>query len=339
MLVLSFLMVSLYDMNEREVRSMALNDNIKKIREEKKYTQQQLADKLYVSRQTVCRWENGSRCPDLITAKKLAMELGVTLDELISDEDITDIQSKYGIWKFDRVKEREKIQMMQKRILDFIEIIGGIFLAISLLLRVQFDMKVPAWITIICILIVTVAFLRGDGGDQLRQGSAQRHKGQGNHGFRHTQRLGDKRPVIHQQVGTNGNHRCAADEHGNAHPQRAALFGGFRFLCGGSGILETLTDGAVQIQRQQNQQTGADDVAKIAGQVGIDAVECGGGKKEKDRDFQALGVNGPGAHRNGDGGNQGGVADDGADGVAIGNLTMTADSGGGRYHHFRQGGS
>ena len=143
MLVLSFLMVSLYDMNEREVRSMALNDNIKKIREEKKYTQQQLADKLYVSRQTVCRWENGSRCPDLITAKKLAMELGVTLDELISDEDITDIQSKYGIWKFDRVKEREKIQMMQ----------------ISLLLRVQFDMKVPAWITIICILIVTVAFL------------------------------------------------------------------------------------------------------------------------------------------------------------------------------------
>ena len=54
---------------------------------------------------------------------------------------------------------KEKIQMMQKRILDFIEIIGGIFLAISLLLRVQFDMKVPAWITIICILIVTVAFL------------------------------------------------------------------------------------------------------------------------------------------------------------------------------------
>ena len=32
MLVLSFLMVSLYDMNEREVRSMALNDNIKKIK-------------------------------------------------------------------------------------------------------------------------------------------------------------------------------------------------------------------------------------------------------------------------------------------------------------------
>ncbi len=36
MLVLSFLMVSLYDMNEREVRSMALNDNIKKNQRRKK---------------------------------------------------------------------------------------------------------------------------------------------------------------------------------------------------------------------------------------------------------------------------------------------------------------
>ena len=37
MLVLSFLMVSLYDMNEREVRSMALNDNINQ-RRKKIYT-------------------------------------------------------------------------------------------------------------------------------------------------------------------------------------------------------------------------------------------------------------------------------------------------------------
>ncbi|WP_243840489.1 helix-turn-helix transcriptional regulator [Mediterraneibacter gnavus] len=41
---------------------------------------------MYVSRQTICRWENGSRCPDLITAKKLALELKVSMDELISDE-------------------------------------------------------------------------------------------------------------------------------------------------------------------------------------------------------------------------------------------------------------
>lgn len=71
---------------QREVQSMVFGNNIKKLREEKNLTQQQLAEKLYVSRQTICRWENGSRCPDLITAKKLALELKVSMDELISDE-------------------------------------------------------------------------------------------------------------------------------------------------------------------------------------------------------------------------------------------------------------
>lgn len=45
---------------------MALSDNIRKLREENGMTQQQMAEQLYVSRQTVCRWENGSRTPDLI---------------------------------------------------------------------------------------------------------------------------------------------------------------------------------------------------------------------------------------------------------------------------------
>lgn len=125
-LVLLFWVLSLYDVNERKVWSMALNDNIKKFREEKNLTQQQLADKLYVSRQTVCRWEKGSRCPDLITAKKLALELDVSVDELISDEDVKDLQVNYGIWKSERIKDKKHLQAFQKRILDFIQIVGAV---------------------------------------------------------------------------------------------------------------------------------------------------------------------------------------------------------------------
>ena len=138
---------------------MALSENIKKLREEKKFTQQQLADRLYVSRQTVCRWENGSRCPDLITAKQLATELNVSLDELISDEDVKDYQKNYGIWKSERVKGKKHLQTLQKKILDFIQIVGALFLAITILLRVQLDMRVPIWCTIICFIIVAAAFL------------------------------------------------------------------------------------------------------------------------------------------------------------------------------------
>ena len=77
---------------------MAFGNNIKKLREEKNLTQQQLADKLYVSRQTICRWEKRLKMPRiLITAKKLALELKVSMDELISDEAAQDIQINYGI--------------------------------------------------------------------------------------------------------------------------------------------------------------------------------------------------------------------------------------------------
>ena len=95
---------------------MALNDNIKKLREEKNLTQQQLADKLYVSRQTICRWENGSRCPDLITAKKLALELDVSMDELIADEDVRDVQINYGIWKLEKIKSRAQLQEEREKV-------------------------------------------------------------------------------------------------------------------------------------------------------------------------------------------------------------------------------
>lgn len=135
---------------------MALNENIRKLREENNYTQQQLADKLYVSRQTVCRWENGSRCPDLIMAKKLAVEFHVSLDELISDEDARNYNLGSGFKGFN---ERMKLQEYRKKVLDIVEIIGGIFLALSILFSRYLNMRIPVWCTIAGIVIVGAAIL------------------------------------------------------------------------------------------------------------------------------------------------------------------------------------
>lgn len=63
-------------------------ENIRRAREELGITQQTLADHLYVTRQAVSRWENGSRYPDLLTAKKLAQALDTSLDELLADDDM-----------------------------------------------------------------------------------------------------------------------------------------------------------------------------------------------------------------------------------------------------------
>ena len=61
---------------------------VKKLREEKGMTQQTMADQLYVTRQAVSRWECGARFPDLLTAKKIAQILEVSVDELLSGEEL-----------------------------------------------------------------------------------------------------------------------------------------------------------------------------------------------------------------------------------------------------------
>ncbi len=63
-------------------------EKIKQLREEKGMTQQTMADRLYVTRQAVSRWECGARYPDLLTTKKIAEILGVAIDELVSGEEL-----------------------------------------------------------------------------------------------------------------------------------------------------------------------------------------------------------------------------------------------------------
>ncbi len=72
-------------------------EKVKQIREERGMTQQTLADKLYVTRQAVSRWERGARYPELLTAKKIAIILDVSLDELLSGEELKENIGKEAI--------------------------------------------------------------------------------------------------------------------------------------------------------------------------------------------------------------------------------------------------
>lgn len=63
-------------------------EKLKQLREEKGMTQQSMAEMLYVTRQAVSRWECGARFPDLLTTKKIAKILDVTIDELVSGEEL-----------------------------------------------------------------------------------------------------------------------------------------------------------------------------------------------------------------------------------------------------------
>lgn len=59
-----------------------MNNKLKQLRQERGLTQQQLAEKLEVSRQTVISIENGRYDPSLPLAFKLARFLKVSIEEI-----------------------------------------------------------------------------------------------------------------------------------------------------------------------------------------------------------------------------------------------------------------
>ena len=61
---------------------------IKRLREEKNMTQQQLADKLSVSAKTISKWETAKGYPDITLLESIANALSVSVTELISDNTI-----------------------------------------------------------------------------------------------------------------------------------------------------------------------------------------------------------------------------------------------------------
>ena len=61
--------------------------NLKKIRLRKGLTQSELASKVGVLNTTICNYESDYREPNLETLKRLASELGCTVDELLEDND------------------------------------------------------------------------------------------------------------------------------------------------------------------------------------------------------------------------------------------------------------
>jgi len=65
---------------------MEIGNQIKKYREHFNLSQEELADKLYVSRQTVSNWENNKSYPDINSLKLLSNIFDVSLDEFIKGD-------------------------------------------------------------------------------------------------------------------------------------------------------------------------------------------------------------------------------------------------------------
>lgn len=91
---------------------MKLGDNIQKLRKDLKLSQEQLAEKIDVTRQTISNWELGEPSPNPEQLKLLSKALNVSIDELLNN----DVKSVI----IDKVSNTEKLAGIIIKILKVI---------------------------------------------------------------------------------------------------------------------------------------------------------------------------------------------------------------------------
>ena len=83
---------------------MELNEQIKKYRTEMNISQEELAEKIFVTRQSISNWENGKTYPDIHSLLLLSSLFGISLDQLV----------KGDIEVMKKVIQKEEIEKMNR---------------------------------------------------------------------------------------------------------------------------------------------------------------------------------------------------------------------------------
>ena len=104
---------------------MKFGDNLKLIRKNKKMSQEQLAEKMNVSRQSVSKWENGEAYPEMNNILELCKIFNCKINDLVHS-DMSDINSLDEEIIMNVVKFNEKKQKEVKTLSYVISLIGKI---------------------------------------------------------------------------------------------------------------------------------------------------------------------------------------------------------------------
>ena len=73
---------------------MEFHEKLQELRKQKGLTQEELAELLYVSRTAVSKWESGRGFPNIESLKAISRTFGISLDVLLSGEEILAIAEK-----------------------------------------------------------------------------------------------------------------------------------------------------------------------------------------------------------------------------------------------------
>ena len=84
---------------------MEFNEKLQELRKHKGWTQEELAERLYVSRTAVSKWESGRGYPNIESLKAIAKEFSVSIDELLSGDELLTIAQEDKKQNTNRIRD------------------------------------------------------------------------------------------------------------------------------------------------------------------------------------------------------------------------------------------
>lgn len=120
---------------------MKFGENLYNLRKKQKMSQEKLAEKVGVSRQSVSKWENGTAYPEMNRILELCKIFHCQLNDLVNDKildfDSLDEEIKMNVVKFNKEKQK-KLKIASKtisicsRVLQIVTIIASVILFIGM---------------------------------------------------------------------------------------------------------------------------------------------------------------------------------------------------------------
>lgn len=84
---------------------MEFHEKLQELRKQKKLTQEELSEILFVSRTAISKWESGRGYPSIDSLKAIAEFFGVTIDELLSNKELICIAEKESHQKTQHMRD------------------------------------------------------------------------------------------------------------------------------------------------------------------------------------------------------------------------------------------
>lgn len=137
-----------------------IGEFLKELRKEKGYTQQEVADKLYVSPKSVSRWENGDGIPDINIVTLVADVYGITVDELLRGERL-----KSNILRDEKISSKDQQEKILSKLNIYLIVslsVFGLLLVLGVILGFIYNSLILVILLVLGLIISSIVYGYGN---------------------------------------------------------------------------------------------------------------------------------------------------------------------------------